>query len=132
MIICFFLSYYALLNSEKVVVIGHNYLLFSLNCLKYHVHNQYKLLSCISGVDLIECSYRFCVVFAIPVFIPSTEFLVNELIHPIVDNLGHQAYDLIYPPISLDLSSIFLVITSCNFLLSIEVKSGEDPFDPEV
>jgi len=52
-----------LVNSEKIVVIGHNYLLLSLNCLKYHIHNQYKLLSCISGVDLIECSYRFCVVY---------------------------------------------------------------------
>jgi NADH dehydrogenase (ubiquinone) Fe-S protein 3 len=53
------------LTNEKTLVLSHKNLLFSLNCLKSHIGYQYKLLSCISGVDLISCKYRFGVVYDI-------------------------------------------------------------------
>jgi len=38
-------------------------LLFTLTLLKKHISYQYKLLSCISGVDLLGKAYRFVVVY---------------------------------------------------------------------
>jgi len=51
------------LASEKTLVLSHKNLLFSLNCLKLHISYQYKLLSCISGVDFVNCKYRFGVIY---------------------------------------------------------------------
>jgi len=76
-------------NSESIVVIGHKNLLFSLECLKYHVNNQYKLLSCISGVDLIECYYRFCVVYDLLSLVHSSRLRVKVFVNEItsIDSL---------------------------------------------
>lgn len=49
------------INNETIVVIGFKQLLFSLAILKNHITYRYKILSCISGVDLLSKSYRFCV-----------------------------------------------------------------------
>jgi len=49
--------------TEKTLVINYSYLLFSLTVLKKHTSYQYKLLTCISGVDLLGSSYRFLVVY---------------------------------------------------------------------
>ena len=59
--LCFFPA--SLSNNEKILIVWHKDLLFTLYCLKLHIHHQFKLLSCISGVDLINCNYRFCVVY---------------------------------------------------------------------
>lgn len=56
------LSYFPQGN-EKSIILSHNNLLFSLNCLKLHINYQYKLLSCISGVDFLNLKYRFGVVY---------------------------------------------------------------------
>ena len=53
--------FYKELNKEIILVVLIRNLIVSLNILKYHVNYQYKLLSCISGVDLLHNSYRFCV-----------------------------------------------------------------------
>jgi NADH:ubiquinone oxidoreductase subunit C len=50
---------------EDIVVVSNTNLLFTLRCLKLHVNYQYKMLSCISGVDYINCKYRFGVVYDI-------------------------------------------------------------------
>jgi len=50
-------------KDENSIVLKSNYLLFSLNILKNHISYQYKLLSCISGVDLLDKSYRFSVCY---------------------------------------------------------------------
>jgi len=49
--------------TEKTLVINYSYLLFSLTVLKKHTSYQYKLLTCISGVDLLGSSYRLLVVY---------------------------------------------------------------------
>jgi len=50
-------------DDETIIVVNKNNLIFSLLCLKKHVGFQYKLLSCISGVDLLGLKHRFCVVY---------------------------------------------------------------------
>ncbi len=55
---------YQRFHDENTLVISLDKLLFSLKCLKNHITYQYKVLSCISGVDFLEKSnYRFCVVY---------------------------------------------------------------------
>jgi NADH dehydrogenase (ubiquinone) Fe-S protein 3 len=51
------------ISNEKIIVISHLNLLFVFNILKYHFGHQYKLLSCISGVDYISCKYRFGIIY---------------------------------------------------------------------
>ena len=48
---------------EKSIVVSPVSLLFTLTLLKKHISYQYKLLSCISGVDLLGKAYRFVVVY---------------------------------------------------------------------
>lgn len=50
-------------KDEVTIVLSHLNLLFSLNCLKNHIGYQYNLLSCISGVDFLNSTYRFGVVY---------------------------------------------------------------------
>jgi NADH/F420H2 dehydrogenase subunit C len=48
---------------ETTLTVSYDQSLFSLTCLKFHINYQYKLLSCISGIDLINSKYRFAVVY---------------------------------------------------------------------
>lgn len=48
-------------KSEFIIVISKENLYFSLNILKNHFNFRYRLLSCISGIDLLNLKYRFCV-----------------------------------------------------------------------
>ena len=50
-------------NNEISLVVSKNTLLFVLTFLKLHIGLQYKLLSCISGVDFLTKSYSFSVVY---------------------------------------------------------------------
>lgn len=59
------ISTYSSSVGEDILVVSNKDLLFSLKCLKNHINYQYKILSCISGVDYINCKYRFGVVYEI-------------------------------------------------------------------
>jgi NADH dehydrogenase (ubiquinone) Fe-S protein 3 len=50
-------------NNEISLVLSKNTLYFALTFLKLHIGLQYKLLSCISGVDFLTKNYRFSVVY---------------------------------------------------------------------
>lgn len=50
-------------NDEISFVIPKEQLILVLKFLKYHLNCQYKLLTCISGVDFLGSNYRFCVVY---------------------------------------------------------------------
>jgi len=50
-------------NNEISLVLSKSTLYFALTFLKLHVGLQYKLLSCISGVDFLTNNYRFSVVY---------------------------------------------------------------------
>jgi NADH/F420H2 dehydrogenase subunit C len=49
--------------NEDILTISHKDLLFSLTCLKYNINYQYKILSCISGIDFNNFEYRFGIVY---------------------------------------------------------------------
>lgn len=55
------------LNNESVFIIHKKNLLLTFICLKKHIKYQYKLLSCISGVDFLSTkigsNFRFSVVY---------------------------------------------------------------------
>lgn len=51
------------ISNEKIIVISHTNNVFAIKSLKSHFGYQYKLLSCISGVDYISCKYRLGVVY---------------------------------------------------------------------
>jgi len=50
-------------SEENVLTISNLNLILVLNCLKLHINFQYRLLSCISGVDFLGQNYRFCVAY---------------------------------------------------------------------
>lgn len=51
------------INNEISININHKNILLVLNFLKKHINCQYSVLSCISGVDLLNNNYRFSVVY---------------------------------------------------------------------
>lgn len=57
--------FYKQVNKEIIFVILAKNLIISLNILKNHLNYQYKMLSCISGVDLLDKKYRFSVCYEI-------------------------------------------------------------------
>jgi NADH dehydrogenase (ubiquinone) Fe-S protein 3 len=54
---------YFLLNNETILNINHKNLLFVMSYLKKHINFQYNVLSCISGVDILNNKYRFSIVY---------------------------------------------------------------------
>ena len=48
-------------KDENCISIYSKHLLLVLNFLKRHIGCQYKMLTCISGIDLLHTKYRFCV-----------------------------------------------------------------------
>lgn len=54
-------------NKELIYIVNKKNVIFSLKCLKLHLNYQYKILSCISGVDLLYSflnnTYRFSIVY---------------------------------------------------------------------
>jgi NADH dehydrogenase (ubiquinone) Fe-S protein 3 len=51
------------IKNEDILVIQHKRLEFVLTCLKKHINYQYRLLSCISGVDYMNSKHRFGVIY---------------------------------------------------------------------
>jgi NADH/F420H2 dehydrogenase subunit C len=50
-------------NNENIIVVTPQNFIFSLFLLKEHISFQFKMLTCISGVDLLDQKYRFSVVY---------------------------------------------------------------------
>ena len=55
--------YYQNFNKENSIIIHYKNLRFCINLLKKHIGLQFKMLTCISGVDLLVGNYRFVVVY---------------------------------------------------------------------
>jgi len=70
-------------KDENILVVSNNNLLFSLQFLKNHIGYQYKLLSCISGVDLLGKDYRFSVVYDLLSLTYNTRIRVKVFINEI-------------------------------------------------
>jgi len=54
---------YTFFKNETNLVFIQKQLLFALTCLKLHINYQYRLLTCISGVDYMKSTYRFGVIY---------------------------------------------------------------------
>ena len=54
---------YQSINKETILLVSNDNLFFTMQFLKKHISLQYNLLSCISGVDLLNKEYRFSVVY---------------------------------------------------------------------
>ena len=55
--------YYQNINKENIITVTKKTLLFNFYILKKHFFFQYKLLTCISGVDLLGKTYRFSICY---------------------------------------------------------------------
>lgn len=73
---------------ENIVVVPERYVLICLDCLKNHITLQYKLLSCISGVDLVISNYRFSVVYDLLSLAYNTRIRVKLFIDPVTSVLS--------------------------------------------
>jgi NADH/F420H2 dehydrogenase subunit C len=56
---------YQIISNEILIIVSVQYFFFTLKILKNHINLQYKLLTCISGVDFLGKDYRFCVAYDI-------------------------------------------------------------------
>jgi NADH dehydrogenase (ubiquinone) Fe-S protein 3 len=59
------LIFLRLFKKELLIVVNPKNIIFSLNILKNHINYKYNLLSCISGIDLLNKKYRFCISYDI-------------------------------------------------------------------
>jgi len=50
-------------NDENCLIVLNKNIVFILQVLIKHIGAQYKMLTCISGVDLLNLTYRFCVTY---------------------------------------------------------------------
>jgi NADH/F420H2 dehydrogenase subunit C len=53
----------SLINQEQILNINFQNLLFILTFLKNHINYKYNLLTCISGIDILQSQYRFGVIY---------------------------------------------------------------------
>lgn len=74
---------YQNINKESILTFSKDYLLFNFKFLKNHVSYQYTVLSCISGVDLIEKSYRFCISYDLLSLVFNTRLRVKVFVDKI-------------------------------------------------
>lgn len=69
-----------ILNKEFICNVLHNHVSYCLNVLKLHLNYQFKVLSCISGVDLIGFKYRFCVSYEVISLSYNTRFRIKTFV----------------------------------------------------
>lgn len=50
-------------KNETILTTTESKVLVALSILKQHINFQYKLLTCISGIDFLYLKHRFCVVY---------------------------------------------------------------------
>jgi NADH/F420H2 dehydrogenase subunit C len=74
---------YQRFKDESNIVVSHDKLLFSLTCLKNHTTCQYKLLSCVSGVDFLGKDFRFCVVYDLLSLVYNSRLRVKVFVNEI-------------------------------------------------
>ena len=75
---------YQFFNKEVIVTTLIPFLNITLKILKNHINFQYKVLSCVSGVDLIEKSYRFCIVYDLLSLLNNTRIRVKVFTNSVV------------------------------------------------
>ena len=51
------------INNENIILVSQSWLLVVISFLKKHINYKYSLLTCISGVDLLDKIYRYSIVY---------------------------------------------------------------------
>ncbi len=74
---------YSVVNNEQSITVSHKHLIFALTLLKKHINYKYNLLSCISGVDLLQDKYRFGVVYELLSLTYESRVRVKTLINEV-------------------------------------------------
>jgi len=74
---------YSIVNNEQSITVSHKNLLFTLNVLKKHLNYRYNLLTCISGIDLLQDKYRFGVVYELLSLTYESRVRVKTLINEV-------------------------------------------------
>jgi len=65
---------------EISIVISQSWLLLVMSFLKNHINYRYSLLTCISGIDLINKSYRYCVVYELLSIVFNSRLRIKSLV----------------------------------------------------
>jgi len=71
------------LADEVSVTVSPKNLSLSLFCLKYHINFQYKMLSCISGIDFLHHTYRFGVIYELISLVFNSRLRVKVFVNEI-------------------------------------------------
>lgn len=71
------------INHEKIISILPNYLPLTINFFKKHISLQYKILSCISGIDFLGKDFRFCVSYDLLSILYTDRFRIKTFINEI-------------------------------------------------
>lgn len=66
--------------NEITIIVPQQRLQFLFFFVKNHINYQYKLLSCVTGVDLIGQSYRYCVVYDVLSLVFNTRLRIKALV----------------------------------------------------
>ncbi len=66
--------------NEITIIVSQQRLQFLFFFVKNHINYQYKLLSCVTGVDLIGQSYRYCVVYDVLSLVFNTRLRIKALV----------------------------------------------------
>ncbi len=74
---------YSIINNEQSITVSHKNLMFALTLLKKHINYKYNLLTCISGIDLLQDKYRFGVVYELLSLTYESRVRVKTLINEV-------------------------------------------------
>lgn len=70
-------------HNENILIVSIDNIYFTLFCLKNHYNFKYSILSCLSGVDLNGCNYRFSVVYDILSIVYNSRLRIKVFINEI-------------------------------------------------
>jgi NADH:ubiquinone oxidoreductase subunit C len=77
------------LNKQPIITVCLFQLKFVLTVLKLHIGNQFAMLTAISGIDLLQSKYRFCVAYELLSLTYNTRLRVKvfcDLITPVLSS----------------------------------------------
>lgn len=69
-------------DNEISVFVSQSFLVFVFIFLKMHINYQYSMLACISGVDLLNKAYRYCVVYELLSVTFNARLRIKVLVSP--------------------------------------------------
>jgi len=75
-------------NNENILLVSQSWLLFIVTFLKKHINYKYSLLTCISGVDLLDKTYRYSVVYEFLSLIFNSRIRIKVLLSNVMTGIS--------------------------------------------